>query len=207
MCHRWSRRHDPPAIDVADLPPYAFHHRSLVWWGTIGMVAIEGTMFALLIAAYLYLKGRSVHWPPGVFPPDLLWGTVNTILLVLSAVPNHLTKLAAERLDVRRVRLWMIAALAFALAFNVVRAFEFGALNVWWDENAYGSVVWTLLGFHTVHILTDFVDSTVLLVLLYVGPIEESHLVDVSENAMYWYFVVLSWLPIYAVIYLVPRIW
>ena len=29
---------------------------------------------------------------------------------------------------------------------------------------------------------------------------------DVSENAMYWYFVVYSWLPIYAVIYLVPRL-
>jgi cytochrome c oxidase subunit I+III len=28
--------------------------------------------------------------------------------------------------------------------------------------------------------------------------------VDVSENALYWYFVVGSWLPIYAVIYLAP---
>ena len=30
--------------------------------------------------------------------------------------------------------------------------------------------------------------------------------VDVSENAFYWYFVVLAWLPIYAVVYLVPRL-
>jgi heme/copper-type cytochrome/quinol oxidase subunit 3 len=30
--------------------------------------------------------------------------------------------------------------------------------------------------------------------------------VDVSENSFYWYFVVLTWLPIYAVIYLVPRV-
>jgi heme/copper-type cytochrome/quinol oxidase subunit 3 len=57
-----------------------------------------------------------------------------------------------------------------------------------------------------VHVLTDFVDSMVLAAVIFVGPIDERRFVDVSENAMYWYFVVLSWVPIYAVIYLVPRI-
>jgi cytochrome c oxidase subunit III len=192
-------------LDVAQLPAYAFHHRSIVWWGTMGMIVIEGMMFALLITSYLYLKGRSPQWPPGAFAPDPLWGTVNLVLLLASALPNHLTKRAAERLDLRRLRLWMSIALGIALAFNVVRVFEFQSLNVWYDENAYGSIVWTLLGFHTVHILTDFIDSAVLLALMFIGPIEESHFVDVAENSMYWYFVVISWLPIYAVIYLVPR--
>ena len=30
--------------------------------------------------------------------------------------------------------------------------------------------------------------------------------VDVSENALYWYFVVFTWLPIYAIVYFGPRI-
>ena len=192
-------------LDVSHLPGFAFHHRSIVWWGTMGIIVIEGMMFALLITSYLYLKGRSPQWPPGVFAPDPLWGTVNLLLLLASALPNHLAKRAAERLDLRGIRLWMSIALGVALAFNVVRIFEFQSLNVWYDENAYGSIVWMLLGFHTAHILTDFLDSSVLLVLMFVGPIEESHFVDVAENSMYWYFVVISWLPIYAVIYLVPR--
>jgi cytochrome c oxidase subunit III len=194
------------AIDVSALPTYGFGHRSIVWWGTMGIIAIEGTMFALMITTYLYLKGRSPHWPPGFHPPDLMWGTVNTIVLLASTVPNQLTKWAAEKFDVAGVRLWMTIALAFAMAFNVIRIFEFRSLNVWWDSNAYGSVVWTLLGLHTVHILTDFVDSTVLAVLMFTGPLEESRFVDVSENALYWYFVVGSWLPIYALIYFAPRI-
>ena len=194
-----------PVLDVSHLPGFAFHHRSIVWWGTVGMIVIEGMMFALLITSYLYLKGRSPQWPPGVFAPGMLWGTVNLVVLLASTVPNQLTKRAAERLDLRRVQLWMAIALAFGVAFNIVRIFEFQALNVWFDENAYGSIVWMLLGFHTVHILTDVVDSFVLLALMFIGPIEESHFVDVAENSMYWYFVVLSWLPIYAVIYLVPR--
>ena len=42
--------------------------------------------------------------------------------------------------------------------------------------------------------------------LMFVGPVEEKRFVDVSENALYWYFVVLTWLPIYVVLYWAPRV-
>ena len=100
----------------------------------------------------------------------------------------------------------MTVALVFALAFNIVRFLEFRQLDVRWDTNAYGSVTWLLLGLHTVHVLTDFLDSTVLAAVMFCGRLDENRFVDVSENAMYWNFVVISWLPIYAVIYLAPRI-
>lgn len=193
-------------IDVGKLPTYAFHHRSTIFWGTMGLIAIEGMMFALLIAGYLYLKGRAMQWPPGHLPPLLLWGTLNTIVILASSVPNQFTKKAAERQDLRGIYLWMSIALVFALGFNILRIFEFRSLNVWWDDNAYGSAIWMLLGFHTVHVITDFLDSLVLLAVLVFGPVRESHFVDVSDNCMYWYFVVISWLPIYAVIYLAPRV-
>jgi heme/copper-type cytochrome/quinol oxidase subunit 3 len=195
------------AIDVSPLPEHAFGQRSVLWWATMGMVAIEGTMFALLIMTYLYLKGRNDHWPPGnILPPGLVWGSVNTLILLVSMIPNELAKRAAEKFQLRNVELWLVVCMLFGLAFNVVRIFEFMSLNVSFDSNAYGSVVWALLGFHTVHIVTDWVDTGVLTVLMFTGPIDEHRFVDVSENAMYWYFVVLTWLPIYALIYFAPRI-
>jgi heme/copper-type cytochrome/quinol oxidase subunit 3 len=195
------------AIDVSPLPEHAFGQRSVLWWATMGMVAIEGTMFALLIMTYLYLKGRNDHWPPGnILPPGLVWGSVNTLILLVSMIPNELAKRAAEKFQLRKVELWLVVCMLFGLAFNVVRIFEFMSLNVSFDSNAYGSVVWALLGFHTVHIVTDWVDTGVLTVLMFTGPIDEHRFVDVSENAMYWYFVVLTWLPIYALIYFAPRI-
>ena len=195
------------AIDVSPLPDHAFGQRSVLWWATMGMVAIEGTVFGLLIVTYLYLKGRNDHWPPGnILAPGLLWGTVNTVILLVSIIPNELTKRAAERFQLRKVQLWIIVCMVFGLAFNAVRILEFTVLNVSFDSNAYGSIVWALLGFHTVHIVTDWVDTGVLTVLMFTGPIDEHRFVDVSENAMYWYFVVLSWLPIYALIYFAPCI-
>jgi len=173
----------------------------------MGIVLIEGTAFALTIGAYFYLASRSDGWPPGdIPPPQLRWGTLNVLILLASLIPNELTKKAAERVDLRGVRVWIVVSLLFALGFNLVRVFEFSRLNVWWNENAYGSIVWLLLGLHTTHILTDFLDSTVLAVLMFTGPVEEKRFVDVEENAAYWYFVVLSWLPIYGVIYWAPRL-
>ena len=195
------------ALDVSMLAPGGFGHRSLMWWGTLGLVVIEGTMFALLIGAYFYLRSRVTYWPPqNIAPPDLAWGTLNLVILLVSALPNELAKKAAERIDLRAVRLWLVVCIVFGVGFNAVRAMEFLHLNVTWSYDAYGSVVWTLLALHTVHIATDVVDTCVLTALMFIGPIEERRFVDVQENAVYWYFVVFAWLPIYGVIYWAPRI-
>jgi cytochrome c oxidase subunit III len=188
-------------IDARALPSFAFGSRSTMWWGTLGVAAIEGMAFALAIMMYVYVRTRVKVWPLDVPPPDLFWGTLNTVILLVSCVPNHLAKKAAERLDLPGVRLWTSVCAAFAVAFLVVRGFEFATLNVHWDYNAYGSAVWLLLGLHTTHLATDFYDTAVLTVLLFTGPLEGKRFVDVSENAFYWYFVVLAWLPIYFVVY------
>jgi cytochrome c oxidase subunit 3 len=198
-------RQQGAALDVSELPSFGFGHRSLMWWGTQGLMAIEGTLFALTVMAYFYLRSHSDTWPMSSPPPVLLWGTLNTLVLLVSLWPNHLAKKAAEALDRVKARRAMWGCLMFSVAFLVVRVFEFRTLNCSWDTDAYGSVVWLLLGLHTLHLITDTYDSIVLAVLLHTGPLEPQRFVDVSENALYWIFVVLSWLPIYAVIYLVPR--
>jgi cytochrome c oxidase subunit III len=194
-------------LDVGVLPPGAFGSRSLMWWGTMGIVLIESAVFALAIGSYFFLRTRMPAWPPdGIAPPGLSWGTVNTLVMLASAVPNELAKRAGERIDLRGVRTWMVICLLFGAAFNAVRVLEFMNLNVWWDHDAYGSIVWMLLGLHTTHIVTDFLDTAVLTALMFVGPVEEKRFVDVEENALYWYFVVVAWLPIYGVVYWAPRL-
>lgn len=195
----------PRVLDVSELPEYAFGHRSPMWWGTMGIVFIEGTMFAALLAALYYLRSGSPAWPLNAPPPEWLWATVNTIILLVSCVPNHLYKKAAEKEDLRGVRVWLVVSMVFAAAFVGVRVLEFQTLNCRWSDNAYASIIWVLLGFHTAHLVTDFLDTGVLTVLMFTGPLKGKRFVDVAENGMYWYFVVWAWLPIYATIYLVPR--
>jgi heme/copper-type cytochrome/quinol oxidase subunit 3 len=190
----------PAALDVSGLPTFAFGSRSPMWWGTMGMIVIEGMVFALSIMTYFYLRSRSSEWPQDSLPPGLLWGTINVLLMLASGVPNWWTKRAAERMDLRRVRIGMAICTAFGLVSLAVRVGEFATLNVRWDTNAYGSAAWMLLGLHTTHLITDTYDTIVLTVLMWTGPIEAKRYADVAENAGYWYFVMVSWLAVYGTI-------
>ena len=74
-----------------------------------------------------------------------------------------------------------------------------------WDLNAYGSIIWTLMLLHSLHIATDVFDTGVLTVSVYTSHVDGRRFSDVTDNAMYWHFVWLSWLPIYVLVYWVPR--
>ena len=193
------------ALDVAALPSYGFAHRSLMWWGNAGMMAIEGVAFGFMIVIYFYLRSLSNAWPDGGRPPDLLFGTVNLAITLASVVPNWLAQRAAADLDRRKVRRWLYVCAVFGVALCAVRWLEFKALNVRWDEGAYGSAVWVLLGLHSFNLVTDVADTFVLTAVTYAEPFEGKRFVDIAENCGYWYFVVLTWLPIYAVIYFGAR--
>jgi len=192
-------------LDVSRLATYAYSHRSLMWWGTAGMILIEGTLFAIGLFAYFYLRSNAPEWPLSAPPPDLLWGTLNTVILILSGVPNHLASKAGHAEDLRAVRLWMVVCVLIGAVVQAVRAMEFTALNTHWSNNAYGSIVFSLLVLHTVHMATDFVDTVVLTALMFTARVTGRRYVDVNENADYWWFVVIAWLPIYFTLYLVPR--
>jgi heme/copper-type cytochrome/quinol oxidase subunit 3 len=190
-------------VDVSGLPTFAFGNRTILWWATLALAAIEGTVFAMAVVTYVYLRGRQPEWPPNLPAPGLFWGTVNLFIMLASVVPNEWTKKQAEKLKWKGTLLGLLICIAVGVAFLIVRIFEFGALGCRWDTNAYGSIVWTLLGLHTAHLLTDFIDTVVLTAVLYRHPSPKRY-VDVTENAMYWYFVVGSWIPIYVVIYFGP---
>ena len=192
-------------IDLSGLKTYAFGLRMPMWWGTLGFITLEGTAFALAIGTYFYLMSVNQPWPISAKPPGLLPGSLVTLILLASAIPNYLLKNWARTEDLRRVRLGLIILSIFGVLPLIVRAFEFTQLNVSWDANAYGSILWFLLGLHTTHLLTDLGDTLVLTTLMFTRHVTGRRFSDVEDNAVYWDFVVLSWLPIYLVLYWVPR--
>ena len=88
-----------------------------------------------------------------------------------------------------------------------IRAWEFAWLNIKWDENAYGSIVWFVLGLHATHLITDVGDTLVLTALMFTRHAHGKRFSDVCDNAFYWNFVVASWIPLYLLIYWGPRLW
>lgn len=193
-------------LDIRALKTYGFGPISPMWWGTLAFIALEGTGFALTIGAYLYLMTSNSQWPLAAEPPDLLFGTLITITLLASVIPNHILKRSARQEDLAGVRMGLLVMVALGALPLIFRIFEFRGLGVSWDENAYGSIVWFLLGLHTTHLLTDFGDTAVLAALMFTRHSRTGRrFSDVEDNAVYWDFVVISWLPIYLLIDWVPR--
>jgi len=191
--------------DVSHLPDYGFGPAALGWWGTLGFILIEGMAFVLGIGALFYLLPLQPAWPPASRPPDLLWGTLFTVVVVLSEIPNVLAGRAAKARDARGVRIGLLVAVFVGFLLAVIRGFEFGALNERWDHNAYGSIIWALMLMHTVHVATDVYDTCVLAALAFARPLDGRRFSDVEDNAAYWHFVLVTWLVLYALIYWLPR--
>jgi cytochrome c oxidase subunit III len=194
--------------DVAALPTHKFGPSSLTWWGIIGFMVIEGAAFGLVFGIYFFLMGHEQGWPPEARKaPELLFGTLFTIIILLSEIPNTAIKRAANTGDVPTIRRLMPMMIGIGIILLVIRGFEFNNLNVRWTDDAYGSIIWALLLLHTVHIMTDWFDTVVLYALM-LTPVayEGRRLVDVDENSLYWRYVWLLWIPIYLMVYWVPRL-
>ena len=194
--------------DVSSLPTSKFGPSSLTWWGIIGYMLVEGGFFALSFAAYFFLMGHEQGWPPeGRKAPDLLAGTLFTLVILLSEIWNSRIKKAARERDVPTIRRLMPVIIGVGIVLLIIRGFEFNSLNVRWTDDAYGSIIWALLFLHTTHLLTDWGDTVVLWALM-MTPLgyEDRRLVDTDENALYWRYVWLLWIPIYLMIYWIPRL-
>jgi heme/copper-type cytochrome/quinol oxidase subunit 3 len=192
-------------LDVSALEEETVDSRSLLWWGNLGMMAIEGTMFAMLIATYLYLKMVNLDWPPSTVPyPDLLWPTVNLAILLLTFIPALILDRAALRDDVPLSRLALGVCVVAGLAFIAIRFLVLANLGYKWSDHAYGSVVWTCIGFHLLHVIAATAETALLFVYSLLRPIVKKQLLDFRCLAVYWFFVIVMWLPFYFIIFIEP---
>jgi heme/copper-type cytochrome/quinol oxidase subunit 3 len=194
-------------LDVSALPTIVYGPRATIWWGVLGLIAIEAAALAIVGVAYLYLRQNFVAWPPEGTPlPALGAATAELAVLVASVVPMAAVDWLARRSQRRLVAIGLGVMVVLGLVSLGLRALQFaGALGCRWVSHAYGSIVWTVLGMHAAHVLTSTFENALLMAVLIIGPVERKDFVDAHVNAFYWYFIAAIWVPIYALVYLAPR--
>jgi heme/copper-type cytochrome/quinol oxidase subunit 3 len=194
-------------LDVGALPAHAFGHRDPLWWAVILLVCIEGTMLVLLALSYFYLRGHMTPWPVTPIPRSLAWlGTAELALWWISAVPMHCASNAAIRGSLRGMRGGLILATVPAVIALGCRYWIMDHLPFRWDADAYASTVWTLLAAQWVHGLTGAGENVLYIALLYRGPVEDKHRVDIEVSTPLWYFVLAGALLIWLVLFAAPLV-
>lgn len=194
-----------PVVDVADLPRSGVvGPRTPLFWGTLLLVAIEGTSFAILFTAYFYVRNNFVEWPPEQRLRTLP-GALTAATLLLTVVPAHLYRRAACAHRFGPMRAWFVVATLLSLLGVAARVLEFKALPFAWSSNAYASVVWTSMGLHTLEIVTSAAESAFLCSVLFRRRVEVKTFEDVEASGLFTYFSMLVWLPFALVFYLDGR--
>jgi cytochrome c oxidase subunit I+III len=195
-------------VDARTLPETAFGLRNLPTWATLGFMIIEGSTLVIAMGAYLYLRRNFAEWPPPPTPlPDIVIPSINTALLLATMVPMVVAARAARATSLPKMRVALVVATLLSLGCTVLRGFELAALNTRWDSSAYGSVVWVLVGLHSSLLGIDLLESSVITALTFSAGFEQKHYTDVEDAALYQCFLSLSWVPIYLLVFVLPRWW
>jgi cytochrome c oxidase subunit 3 len=190
-------------LDVGELPSHAFGPRDPLWWALALLIAIEGTMLVLLAVSYFYVRSRTSPFPPVGVPKSIAWiATLELAIWLVSILPAYRSGRAAIAGSIGGMRRTLIAATVLGVIAAVLRWYEVHALPFRWDSHAYGSVVWALLGLQWIHGLTGIGENVLYIVLLYRGPIEDKHRVDIEVSTLLWYFVVAGAALAWAVVFL-----
>jgi heme/copper-type cytochrome/quinol oxidase subunit 3 len=116
-------------------------------------------------------------------------------------IPAWWVKKRAPSQDRSAVRNGLLLLSVFALVVTVIRVFEFTTLNCRWSDDAYSSTVWVLIGMHSGHLLTELMETLVLLAISFTSKMEGTRLADAAINSDYWYFVVITGLLVDLLIY------
>jgi len=168
-------------------------------------MVIEGWTLGLCAMSWFYLRQNQQHWPPLRTPtPSLLIPTINILLMLLSCIPAWLAARRAKELDRRRIILWLAVSSVMGVAILWIRWYELWSINTRWDTTAYGSIAWLIVGLHMTLIMLDVGDTIGLNVKLALNDLPPHFYSDTADNSMYWYFTVLSWVPLYLIVYVGP---
>lgn len=189
------------------LAPSKSGHQPPFYWGIIFLCLIETVVFASLVGSYYYLRAGAEQWPIGtISPPELLLPSINALILFSSSIPIFVADHAIKRGDRRSFKIaWVIAGM-LGILFLVLKYVEYSNLDYNWATNAYTSIVWTITGFHSAHVIALLLKTIVVGIWAFQGHFNEERNAAIQANGLYWHFVVAAWVPLFFTLYLAPRL-
>lgn len=180
-------------------------YRSAGWWAILGGILTEAALFVFLLFSYYYLALQPHHgaWPPSGDPSFKL-ALPNTFILLASSVAVWFGEWGTKRGNRLVQLIGLSCALVLGIAFVVIQVFEWKDKPFGIFTDAYGSLFFTVTGFHMAHVIVGlFVLMSVLVwsIIGYFGPVRHSY---VSIGAIYWHFVDAVWIAVFFTFYVTP---
>lgn len=180
--------------------------------GTIVWLANELMFFAALFAMYFTIRSVTNGNPDlGEWPGAHLnvpWALGITVILVASSFTAQAGVWAAERGDVKKLRMWFYITFLMGLVFVLGQAYEYyelivhGGLTL--QSSAYGSMFYLTTGFHGLHVIGGLIAFLIMLGRTYAAKrFTHQQATSAIVVSYYWHFVDVVWIALFCTIYFI----
>ena len=177
--------------------------RSPMFLGMIFFLISEAFLFGSLFWTYYYLRAENPVWPPAGVHLDLPLASINTFILLVSSLTIWLAGEAIQKVRRNGLALGLAATIILGATFLAITIFEWTQESFRPWTSAYGSVFYTLTGFHALHVFGGVVLLLSLLTRTLKGRITPANFSPIGIGSLYWHYVDFIWIIVFTTLFIV----
>lgn len=171
-------------------------------------ITTEAMLFLMFFFAYYYLAHDAPKWPTEL--PKLPKALIMLALLLSSSGVLYVGEQAGTRAEFARAKLWTGVTVVMGLVFLGIQYSEYAEhlKTLRPTDNAYGSIFYTITGFHAAHVVLGVLMLVYVLILPapHVGKSDKPPHDTLHNASLYWHFVDVVWLLIVSLLYVAPHV-
>lgn len=138
---------------------------------------------------------------------DIPFTSFSSFVLLMSSLAMVLAHHAVVNNDIKGSRIWLGATAVMGSIFIGGQIYEFTTFyneGLTFDGSLLGSALYTLTGFHGVHVSGGILMLMSLLFVSFKGRLTSDRAETVELVGLYWHFVDVVWVLIFTIVYLIP---
>jgi cytochrome c oxidase subunit III len=191
--------HGPPAPHYSSrLPPAVL--------GMFLFIASEAMLFGAFFTAYFFVRvvnPEAPGWPLEPFHLPVFVAGVNTAVLVTSSFTMHWALQSIKRGNRNGLKAGLVLTFFMGLAFLLTQMLEYARIGFTPADGAFGTIFFGLTGLHGAHVFVGLTLLAVATIRAFRGHFTPEHHHGVEIPGIYWHFVDVMWIVVYATIYLI----
>ena len=174
------------------------------WWGMVALIATEASLFSYLLFSVFYVSSQvGGAWPPGG-PPKLDLAIPGTVVLLAGSVTMWWGEKGIRAGKRGQLLVGLGTSIVLALVFVALEGLEWSHKGFTPSSHAYGSLYFTVTGFHLTHVLVGVVMLAMLFIWTLLGYFGVRRHSTVAIAVMYWHFVSAVWIAVFLTFYVTP---
>jgi cytochrome c oxidase subunit 3 len=195
--HAAAEQHGPPPA----------HQSSRVDARVLGMflfIASEIMLFGSFFTALFFVRVVKAppEWPPAGFHLPILVAGINTAILVTSSFTVHWALTSIKRGSRRGLQAGLVLTFLMGLTFLITQMIEYARIGFAPHDNAFATTFFCLTGLHGAHVFVGLTLLGMATVRAFRGHYSADHHHGVEIPGIYWHFVDVMWIVVYATVYI-----